>query len=148
MVFHIGKNGMKGGMVMISNTEWLIISIMGIYTFIIVYGIHSYEAKLRRAENVSKNPYSNAEHYTHLQLSNDTYRKEIYALDAENKTLQMMNSNLKMENSELRAGISTGYPMASYTTGGMASGHIPLPTKIENGIGTFNLEVIPGTDKE
>jgi regulator of replication initiation timing len=38
-----------------------------------------------------------------------TYLKNIVRLDEENKTLKLMNDNLKLENSELRSGIYTGY---------------------------------------
>lgn len=64
---------------MISGNEALLISIMGIYTVIIVWGIHHYEAKLRKIE-VKKDPYSNAEHYTHLQLENQNLKQELIAL--------------------------------------------------------------------
>jgi hypothetical protein len=116
---------------MISNTEALLISIMGIYTIIIVWGIHHYEAKLKRALhwlseleedhfqtfnaycNMSElarqyRSYSNAEHYTQLQLENQTLKAQI--------------DQYKSGISALHSGIHTGFPSVSDMSG-MSSGH-------------------------
>jgi hypothetical protein len=109
----------------------LILGLLGIYTFAMVWGIHHYEAKLRKVLhwlseleedhfqtfnaycNMSElvrqyKSYSNAEHYTHLQLENAALKAQI--------------EQYKQGISTLHSGIHTGYPSVSESAG-MNSGH-------------------------
>lgn len=86
--------------------KWGVISIMGIYTLVIVYGIHYYEAKLKdlngaisdykRALEISKH-HSNAHHYTQLQLDNKELRNQIVGIDKDNQALQVQLKALKSQ---------------------------------------------------
>jgi hypothetical protein len=53
----------------------MILAVIGIYTFAIVYIIHHYENKLNK-----HNIYSNAQHYTQLQLDNIDLKRKIKEL--------------------------------------------------------------------
>jgi multidrug resistance efflux pump len=80
-------------------------------TFVIVYGIHHYEAKIkdhkasiddyRRALSLSKH-HSNTEHYTQLQLDNASMRKSLSDLDTANYLLQEQVRQLKVSLAESR----------------------------------------------
>jgi dynactin complex subunit len=86
--------------------KWAVISMMGVYTFIIVYGIHHYEAKIKdfkesisdyqRALNLAKH-HSNAEHYTHIQLHNHKLQDQVRELDKDNEALQSQLKALKSQ---------------------------------------------------
>ena len=80
--------------------------VMGIYTFIIVYGIHHYEAKIKdlqaaisdyqRALNIARNKPSDG-HYTYLQLENNRQKDQIRTLDLDNELLKKQNKELKAQ---------------------------------------------------
>ena len=100
---------------MISTTEALAIGIMSIYTIIIVYGIHHYEARLKKLNNeldkhsilgMHKNEVANA-------------HKQYDSLLEQNKVYHAQILRLQSEISELRSGMYTGYPaptVGSFTT--------------------------------
>ena len=69
-----------------------LITYIGFITFVMVYGIHYYEDKLKHF----KKP-SNAEHYTHLQLQNISLRQQMQQLDADNALLTRLNKELKSQ---------------------------------------------------
>ena len=85
--------------------ELLIVSIMTIYSLIIVIGIHRYEARIKdykgsisdykRALSLSKH-HSNATHYTQIQLENHDLRNVVRDLDEANKLLQKQIRQLKV----------------------------------------------------
>jgi hypothetical protein len=76
---------------------FLAIGYMAFLTFVIVAGIHSYEAKLKecrnsisdykRALNLART-HSNADHYTWLQLENANLNKDNEALQMQIKMLK------------------------------------------------------------
>lgn len=83
---------------------------VGIYTFIIVFTIHRYEAlckeykesieDYKRALNLSRT-YSNAEHYTQLQLQNKELIKQIQELWAGSEKIQYEHNTYKSNISNL-----------------------------------------------
>jgi hypothetical protein len=87
------------------------------YTAFILWGIHHYEAKIKsykesigdykRALNLAKH-HSNAEHYTHLQLTNQSLSKTVRELDTANYLLQQEVKALKGKVVEFQAGESQG----------------------------------------
>lgn len=97
----------------------MITPVLGIYSILIIGTIYYYEDKMKdlqasisdykRALSLSKNN-SNAIHYTQLQLDNKSMSNTISLLDEQNKVLQDQVDMLKLQNTELRSGIHTGYP--------------------------------------
>ena len=100
----------------------MITPILGIYSILIIGTIYYYEEKMKdlqgsisdykRALSLSKgNTY--ASHYTQLQLDNKNMADTIALLDEQNKVLQNQIDTLKLQNTELRSGIHTGYPAST-----------------------------------
>jgi len=89
----------------------LLLGYTAFLTFVIVYGIHNYEAKIKdykasiedykRALNIARN-HSNAAHYTQLQLENASMRKSLYELDLDNHTLKLQLAQSRQELLESR----------------------------------------------
>jgi hypothetical protein len=87
------------------------------YTACILWGIHHYEAKIKsykesigdykRALNLAKSN-SNAQHYTHLQLTNQSLSKTVQDLDTANYLLQQEVKALRGKVVEFKAGESQG----------------------------------------
>jgi cell division protein FtsB len=99
---------------MISNTEALVIGIMAIYTIAIVYGIHHYEAKIKKLnKDVEKN-------YIMAMEKNETSNQVVSVFQAvheqneflaeQNQKLALRVNLLESEISDLRSGLHTGYP--------------------------------------
>ncbi|CAB4185370.1 hypothetical protein UFOVP1119_39 [uncultured Caudovirales phage] len=97
-----------------SNTETLVIGIMAIYTIAIVYGIHHYEAKIKRLnKDIEK-------HYTLAMEKNETSNQVVSVFQAvheqneflaeQNQKLALRVNLLESEISDLRSGLHTGYP--------------------------------------
>jgi hypothetical protein len=84
--------------------ELLIVSIITIYSLIIVIGIHRYESRIKNLnaeiewlyDKVFKNKPSNAQHYTQIQLENADLRNVTKDLDEANKLLQEQIKQLKV----------------------------------------------------
>ena len=106
---------------MISNTEALVIGIMAIYTIVIVYGIHHYEAKIKKLNKEI------AKHYTMAMEKNESANQVVSVFQAvheQNEFLAEQNSKLALrvnmlesEVSDLRSGLYTGYPAPTVGSG-------------------------------
>jgi len=75
--------------------------VMGIYTIGLIYTIHHYEEAVKQYKD-SIHDYKRALMYAR----NST---QVSSLDKQNKILQNQLEMLKLQNSELRAGIHTGF---------------------------------------
>jgi len=75
--------------------------VMGIYTIGLIYTIHHYEAAVKQYRDAIED-YRRALTYA----KNST---QVSSLDAQNKILQNQVEMLKLQNSELRSGIHTGF---------------------------------------
>lgn len=97
-----------------SNTEALVIGIMAIYTIAIVYGIHHYEAKLKKLNNKAQSWYDksmeNGNRISHIQEIFKGVHEQNQSAYEENQVLRAQVIRLQSEASELRSGIYTGYP--------------------------------------
>ena len=86
--------------------KFVAIAYMAFLTFVIVAGIHNYEAKLKehkasiedykRALNLAKH-YSNADHYTQLQIQNKSLIEQVRDLDQTNQLLIKLNKDLSQK---------------------------------------------------
>ena len=95
-----------------NNTELLIIGIMIAYTTIIIVGLNKYESKikdlkgslsdLKRAYKLSKDSAYSQQHYTQLQLENQSLRKSLYELDRDNDLLKRQLAQVRLELLESR----------------------------------------------
>lgn len=78
----------------------LILVILAIYTIGIIYGIHRYEDKIKDL---------NSQIETHI-VSYYNSVDIIQTLDKDNETLKAQIEQIKVINTELKAGLHTGYP--------------------------------------
>lgn len=86
---------------MISNTELLVIGILITYTAIILIGLFSYEDKIKSLSKRIDTTYSQ-QHYTELQLENQSLRKSLYELDRDNDLLKRQLAQVRLELLESR----------------------------------------------
>lgn len=132
-----------------SNTETLVIGIMAIYTIAIVYGIHHYEAKIKRLnKDIEK-------HYTLAMEKNETSNQVVSVFQAvheqneflaeQNQKLALRVNLLESEISELRSGLYTGYPAP---TVGSNSTDMNKLQEVWNkgGMGIVNVDIIPSEE--
>ena len=95
---------------MISNTEALVIGIMIAYTLVIIIGLNRYESRIKNLnaeiewlyDRSFKNKPSNAQHYTQLQIENQSLRKSLYELDRDNELLKRQLGQVRLELLESR----------------------------------------------
>jgi len=97
------------------SNKLIIVLTMLPYTAFIIWGIHHYEDKIKsykesigdykRALNLTKSN-SIAQHYTHLQLTNQSLSKTVQELDTANYLLQKEVKDLRSKVVELKAGES------------------------------------------
>ena len=93
----------------------VILVIVGIYTLALIYTIHKYEASIKQYKEAIGDykralSLKNNDHYGYLQVQNLNLQKSINDLDGQNKVLQNQIEMIKLQNTELRSGIHTGYP--------------------------------------
>ena len=78
----------------------LILVILSIYTIGIIYGIHRYEDKIKDLNSQIETHI--ASYYNSVDI--------ISSLDKDNETLKAQIEQIKVINTELKAGLHTGYP--------------------------------------
>lgn len=141
-----------------SNTETLVIGIMAIYTIVIVYGIHHYEAKIKRLnKDVEKN-------YIMAMEKNETSNQVVSVFQAvheqneflaeQNQKLALRVNLLESEVSDLRSGLHTGYPaptVGSFST--MNSDTMSHYDKLQDvwnkgGMGIVNVDISNNNSSE
>lgn len=139
-----------------SNTEALVIGIMAIYTIAIVYGIHHYEAKIKRLnKDIEK-------HYTLAMEKNETANQVTTVFQAvheqneflaeQNQKLALRVNLLESEVSELRSGLHTGYPaptVGSHSTiNSDTMSHYDKLQDVWNkgGMGIVNVDITPSNE--
>lgn len=96
---------------------------LGFLSLFCVGQIYYYEDKVQNLKNavsdyqralrLSKN-YSNADHYTHLQLENKTLLKTLKTLGFDNEALQVQVKQLKAEITQFRNAQPIQYESSSY----------------------------------
>lgn len=131
---------------MIDSTEALVIGIMGIYTMVIVVGIHRYESKLKKLQKL-------ADAWQRTSLEHETQNQQIQAvfqqvhnqnqlLSEQNKELRMQAMMLQNEISELRSGLYTGYPAP--TVGSSSTDYNTRLQEIrdQGGMGIVNADIL------
>ena len=92
--------------------ELLLITIMTIYTMIIIVGLNRYESRIKdykasisdykRALSLSRNNNYSQTHYTQLQIENQSLRKSLYELDRDNDMLKRQLAQVRLELLESR----------------------------------------------
>lgn len=90
----------------------LLISIMTIYTMIIIIGLNRYESRIKdykasisdykRALSLSRDNGYSQQHYTQLQIENQSLRKSLYELDKDNDMLKRQLAQVRLELLESR----------------------------------------------
>lgn len=134
---------------MVSSTEALVIGIMGIYTLIIVVGIHRYEAKIKKIKEDLQAWYTHAmennERANQVTTVFQAVHEQSELVNEQNKELRMQNMMLQNEISELKSGIYTGYPAP---TVGSSSTDFKRLQEVwdQGGMGIVNAEIIPGKE--
>jgi hypothetical protein len=140
---------------MISNTEALVLGIMAIYTIAIVYGIHHYEAKMKKIKNDNQNYYTrfmeSNERANQIQTVFQAVHNQSELVNEQNRELRMQNMLLQSEITELRSGIYTGYPASTVGSIGQdTTEHYDRLKEIwsQGGMGIVNAEITNNNSNE